>query len=248
MTIAERGVHMTVRLRIAYCMTTVLFASLACPSPMDAFVWDNVWTKFERFLCKRNTESERCVRIIEQEKIEGSGGLVTRKGNTLEFKLKTGHDLRLPDVDLLEDQSNANSFVKYYFESYDNRIDHFIVRNSYFEGESFSVINRSNGVVYTLDAFPNVSPDNRRICTVDICDFMCKNELKIFTVSNRGITLEYSLHPEEYWASGDARWIDARTIQVRKEIAAKLPNSDDPDFVFKTFSLVLTPKGWKIQE
>jgi|GEM_PF-5995023 len=199
--------------------------------------------------CKHsNVDMEKCnIEKYEEIKLREFNGLVKRRGVILEFKLNNNQTARIKNETLLKDHSNANTMVEHHFVGYNKKVDCYIVANSYYEGGDFTLVSRKNGKKFHLQDYPNVSPDGRRIATVDMYDAYSNNELQIFNISDNGLNREFSLKPDEYWASGDVEWIDGDRIRVKKEVAEN-QTTRNCKYVFQYFYLVKTQNGWAIDK
>jgi hypothetical protein len=200
------------------------------------------------FCKRRNMPNEKCnINKYEEVKIKECNDFVQRKGPALKFRLNNSQTINIKNVMLLEDQSNSSAMVEHYFIGYNKIIDYYIMANCYYEGGDFTLISRKNGKKYDIQDYPNFSPDNRRIVTIDMYDAYSNNELQILNISDNGLTKEFSLKPDEYWASGDVEWIDKDRIRVKKEVAEN-QTTRNPKYVFEYFYLVKTQKGWAIDK
>src|SRR5882762_6448733 len=183
------------------------------------------------------------VRANENEaKLQQHSHYAKRSGRTLKLTLATGKTLAFVD----KPDPNGFAGVKYEFVDYVQPIDHFLVSALVHEGMAYVLIDRNNGRKFNIDEAPVFSPAFDRFITVSICDAFCPNRLQIWQIKPKP-RLEETFEPEQYWASGSAKWRDGKTIEVTKEIAD--PAVSDPTkgkYVLKKemLQLKLLPGGW----
>ncbi len=167
-----------------------------------------------------------------------------RSGKTLKLTLANGKTLAFVDK---PDPDGAGG-IKYEFVDYVQPIDHFLVSALFHEGKAYVLINRNNGGKFNIDGAPVFSPAFDRFITVSICDAYCPNRLQIWQIKPKP-RLEETFEPEQYWASGSAKWRDGKTIEVTKEIAD--PAASDPSkgkYIMKKeiLQLKLLSGGWAV--
>jgi len=185
------------------------------------------------------------VRADENEaKLQQHSHYAKRSGKTLTLTLVNGKNLTFVDK---SDPDGAGG-IKYEFVDYVQPIDYFLVSALVHEGMAYVLINRNNGGKFNIDGAPVFSPAFDRFITVSICDAYCPNRLQIWQIKLKP-RLEETFEPEQYWASGSAKWRDGKTIEVTKEIAD--PAASDPSkgkYVWKKeiLQLKLLSGGWAV--
>ena len=173
--------------------------------------------------------------------------LVHRNGSVLRLSLFNGRTVELLDVNLDPKESNVGQVVKYEFVRYFEGIRYFFVLESYYEGSAYLLIDGATGKKNKIDAEPVFSPKNNRFVTVSLCDAYCTQGIKIWARTKEGIKEEVWLHPTDFapgesWGSAVPRWVDEFTLRITSESA----NKGGSPVEGKTYTLRLTPVGWKI--
>jgi hypothetical protein len=183
------------------------------------------------------------VRANENEvKLRQYSHYAKRSGKTLRLTLANGKNLAFVD----KPDPDGAAGIKYEFVDYVQPIDHFLVSALFHEGSAYVLINRNNGKKFNIDEAPVFSPAFDRLITVSICDAYCPNRLQIWQIKPQP-RLEWTFEPQQYWASGSAKWRDGKTIEITSEIAD--PAASDPSqgkYVWKkeTSQLRRQPDGW----
>lgn len=185
------------------------------------------------------------VRANENEvKLRQYSHYAQRSGKTLKLTLANGKTLAFVD----KSNPAGGTGVKYEFVDYIQPIDHFLISYLVSEGGAYVLINRNTGKQLNIDEAPVFSPAFDRFITVSICDAYCPYRLQIWQIKPQP-RLEETFEPEQYWASGSAKWRDGKTIEVTKEIAD--PAASDPSkgkYVYKKeiLQIKLLPDGWAV--
>ena len=185
------------------------------------------------------------VRANENEvKLRQYSHYAKRSGKTLTLMLVNGKNVAFVD------KSDPDGFggIKYEFVDYVQPIDHFLISALFHEGSAYVLINRNNGTKFNIDEAPVFSPAFDRFITVSICDAYCPNRLQIWQIKPQP-RLEETFEPEQYWASGSAKWRDGKTIEVTKDIAdpaASVPSKGKYVWKKEMLQLKLLPGGWAL--
>jgi hypothetical protein len=186
----------------------------------------------------------------ESEKLREYQQYARRLGSTLELRLASGDALKLEDQPV-GPSVDVEKVVKYEFSGYLKQIDHFLVSSAFYEGSVYLLVSRKSGKRFVIDNVPILSPNSDRFVTVSICDSGCPYRVQIWRVTEAELQPEWTFKPEQYWASGRAKWLDASTIEVVSEIAD--PVKSDPSkgkylWMQKTMYLRLVSDAWSFGE
>jgi hypothetical protein len=169
-------------------------------------------------LCAGIDNSFECAQVIERNQLQKPeyARMVTRQGERLNFKLRTGGSLTL------ENSGNADdgSATKYSFRDHLPEIGYYLVHCQYYEGSEYLMINDRSGKRFKLQQIPAVSPDRRRIATASAGLFGCcgPNAVQVWRVTSGGLVLEQTIEPKG-WEPSDAEWVDNRTIRLIKNFS-----------------------------
>ena len=169
--------------------------------------------------------------------------LVKRNKNGLDLVLRGGKTHRLKND---SDENKADNWVTYDFYAYLKEIDSFLIRENYYEGGAFSLIDRKYGGRMKIDELPLFSPKLDHFVTTSICDAYCPYRIQIWKHTADGwFEMVWSFRPYEYWAGAKTVWLNNQTIKVVKQVREE---ADDPRsrYVERTFFIKLDAVGWSI--
>jgi hypothetical protein len=194
-------------------------------------------------LCAGIDNSFECAQVIERSQLNKPeyARNVTRQGERLHFKLRTGGSVTLENSGKADD----GSITKYSFRDHLQEIGYYLAHCQYYEGYDFLMISESTGRRVKLQESPVVSPDRRRLATASAGLFGCcgPNAVQVWRLTSRGLTLEQTIEPKE-WEPSDIEWTDNRTIRLMKNFS---PDSEGKRSGSKPVLLKLDKK-WSIEE
>jgi hypothetical protein len=150
----------------------LLVAGVLTASVADANLDDEIKSK----ACKSASDPPACEEVAEAASLAKHATIVKRVGKTLELTVGNGV-LKLEDVG--EDEGKGE-FVRYRFFDYFDDIDHILIREDYYEGGAYSLVDRKYGASQKIDEVPIFSPDRTRFLTESICDAYCPYRLEIW--------------------------------------------------------------------
>ena len=114
---------------------------------------------------------------------------VTRKKDTLHFKLRNGRYVSLNDN--LEE--GWGTYRKFSFMLYLKAIHYYLVDCTFYEGGSSVLVHDHTGHITYVDGIPLISPDNRRFLTASYDESgFSGNGLTIYRLRKDGLTEEWS--------------------------------------------------------
>lgn len=173
--------------------------------------------------------------------------LVQQAGGVLRLPMLDGRVVELVDVKPDPKMKNVDSVVAYTFVRHIKDIDYFLILKTYYEGFGHLLVNRATGAMSNIDAEPEFSPKNTRFVTVSLCDAYCTQGIKIWRLTKENIKEEVWFHPSEFvpgesWGRAGIQWVDEVTLRIKSDNVRRC----DKDVEGMTYTLKLTPTGWKI--
>jgi hypothetical protein len=131
--------------------------------------------------------------------------------STLILKLSNGNIVPFPYWDNLKDEG-------YNFEHYFENIDYYLLRVQYSEGNSWMLVNRKNGFKTYILGEPYISPDNKKLITID-CDLIANYNftgIGLYSISKDSLKKEFLR--ETKWCPIDIKWISKNQFLLKREI------------------------------
>jgi len=150
--------------------------------------------------------------------------------STLILFLANNKQLQLPKWDNEQDAG-------YNFEHYFASIDYYLLHVQYGEGNGWMLVNRKNGFKKNIIGEPYISPDGKRILTVnsDLIAGYSENGIELFSISGDTLKTEFQLDVDSWGATG-AKWLSDKKVIIEKEYF----NSETGDINNKKKYSVLT--------
>ncbi len=173
--------------------------------------------------------------------------LARQAGGVLRLSMLNGRVVELVDVEPDPKKQNVDGVVAYSFVRYIKEIDYFLIRKTFYEGSGYLLVNRATGGMHDIDADPDFSPKSTRFVTVSLCDAFCTQGIKIWRLTKKDIQEEVWLHPSEFvpgesWGRAYAQWVNEVTLKITSDNVRRC----DKLVAGVTYTLKLTPTGWKI--
>ena len=191
--------------------------------------------------CKVNALTQECVKEAETALLAKHAKLVKRQGNTLELFLANAKVKKLTDV---YDKDREFDSINLLFFDYLKEVDQFLIKEQYYEGEGYQLVDRKTGWAQKLDEAPVLSPDRKHFVTVSICEAYCRYRMQIWRQEHGGwFEMVWSHTPYESWLTGSAKWLDNATIEITTQIASN-PSKGNYHYVKQPRYLKLQPHGW----
>jgi hypothetical protein len=105
----------------------------------------------------------------------------------------------------------------YNFEYYLDKIDYYLLRVQFGEGNCWMLVNRKNGFKKYISGLPYVSNDNKRIITVntDLETGYSFNGLELISILTDSLRTEFSKETE--WGPTDVKWINENQFFLKRE-------------------------------
>jgi hypothetical protein len=167
--------------------------------------------------CVQNGYAEETPRSEESIRIAKYPDHVRRDGDTLYLKLASGAEV------IFKDQSECetyNTCGDSYFEEYLSDLDLYILYFQLYEGGHYLVISGKSGIRYSMQAYPEVSPDRQRIVAVSQDETgYGENSIRLWRVEEGELIEEYYFYTDKltgYNLNSFSEWQDNRTIRINR--------------------------------
>lgn len=179
----------------------------------------------------------------EHERIAPLAGRVERDRDKLVVKPRRGPAIVFRDV------SSGDASEHFSLWSYEEEIDSYLIHVRYWEGDGYVLVNGTSGHQTYLDAPPVVSPDRKRLITVnmDLEAGYTPTRIQIYRIAPDSLELEWTHEPEgdPAWGPSEAEWVDSVTVRALKNVpdySVGIENTEVP------IVLRLIEHGWTIEE
>lgn len=105
----------------------------------------------------------------------------------------------------------------YNFEHYFDKIDYYLLRVQWSEGNCWMLVNRKNGFKKYIYGLPYISKDNKKIITInsDLEAGYSFNGIELYTILEDSIRTEFSKETE--WGPTDVKWINENQFFIKRE-------------------------------
>ncbi len=130
--------------------------------------------------------------------------------STLVLKLSDGKESIFPKWDSENDEG-------YTFEHYFDKINYYLLRVQWGEGNCWMLVNRKNGLKKYISGLPYISEDNKRILTIntDLDAGYSFNGLELYSILADSIKAEFS--KETVFGPTSVNWIGENQFLLRRE-------------------------------
>ena len=167
-------------------------------------------------LCTGLDNSYACAQAIEAHQLSKPqiARFATRTPTGLHLLLSNGRTHTVKDTGKPDD----SSAILFSFRDHLEGIGYFLLHRQEYEGAGYVLIHARSGKRFPLQELPVISPDRLRIVTASagLSGAYSANAVQIWRVRPDGLRLEFELRPEG-WEPSDAVWLDAQTIQLKKQ-------------------------------
>lgn len=187
----------------------------------------------------------RTVEAMENERIEIYKNFVRREDDTLYLKTKSGGEI------ILKKASECEPLIpcSYRFVDYLQDVGFYVIYEYYYEASNNTIISDWDGTRYSVNEFPIVSPDKKRIAAVSASDGFNIDGLFIWRIEGTKLVSELNFAPKEYPPLYFfKRWKDNSTIEIMKGIHSSKVFCPDSNFMKIPVTVKLEPDGWKFYE
>ncbi|HJU70179.1 MAG TPA: hypothetical protein VJ650_18230 [Gemmatimonadaceae bacterium] len=146
----------------------------------------------------------------EREAIRRAGHRVSRTPGTLRITTRNGGLRSL--VDTIVDGGRHLRFV---YDHFAPHLDAHVIREQYYEGHAYLLVNDSSGRDTLLASVPILSPDNRRfaVASLDLDAFYHPNILQVWRPAGDSVLREFEIDAGEAWGPDSVSWISEDTIR-----------------------------------
>ena len=195
----------------------------------------------------KTTATDKRQRTGASSAVNDLSPLVRQAGGALRLSLLNGRVIELVDVEPDPKKKNVDGVVAYSFVRYIKEINYFLIRKTYYESTGYLLVNRATGGMHDIDADPDFSPKSTRFVTISLCDAFCTQGIKIWRLTKKDLKEDVCLLPSEFvpgesWGRADAQWVDEVTLSITSSNVWRC----DKHVAGVTYTLKLTPTGWKI--
>jgi hypothetical protein len=202
--------------------------------PLGAFAAD--FSAFPgRHSCKDIRNSQACARALESAL---NAPYISRSSDTeAQIALLDGRFRRLKDQDP-ESGGVAYSVIEI---ALDGRF--LVVHRQFYEGSSYSLLDRSDGRIIDLSGYPVFSPDSNwvAVAEVDLGAGYSPNALQIFKYSNGFFSLSFDAKPDR-WGPERVTWQSPTQLSyVHATVECQFENTSP----CRTVTLTLGTDGWR---
>lgn len=162
-------------------------------------------------LCRGIDNAYECARAVERAQLAEAGGRVERRGDTLLVRLGTGEVRRLVDY------GEGETTVRLTYGGYLGGIRFHVVHVHLYEGDTYLLIDDDRGEELRMDGPPVVSPYATRVAVASHQGEAgySPNTLEVWAVTDRGLFLEWAIHPDD-WGAEDPRWTSPTTVRFTR--------------------------------
>ena len=138
--------------------------------------------------------------------------------STLVLKLANGNTMNF-DRYIEERDWDNSEFVGYIFEHYFDKIDYYLLKVQYYEGNAWILVNRKNGFTKHIGGLPYISKDNKKIITInsDLYAGYSFNGIELLSILADSLHLEFSVETEK-WGPLDVKWINENEFLLKREL------------------------------
>ena len=187
----------------------------------------------------------RTVEVMEKERIENFKKFVKRDGASLYLKTKSNNNIILKDTPECEVLFPCS----YKFVDYLQDVGFYVIYEYYYEANDHTIISDTDGTRYSVNEFPIVSPDRKRIVAVSASDGFNIDGIFIWRIDGARLVPELNFTPKEYPPLYFfKRWKDNKTIELMKGVPASKKLCSDTNFMKIPVTVKLEPDGWKFYD
>lgn len=217
----------------------------ACSSPKERATSGSD-TPLEARVCSESHNSYECARAIEQYWLHRKPAYVSRRGDTLEIRLKNGTTAVFID----ERDGNGEEAASYRYRERLDPLGHFVIAEQWYEGGGYVLVDEETGQRQFVYGLPVISPDRTRlaVASLDLVAGYVPNLMQIFAAGPEGLALEWQLVAADAggtaaWGPAEVEWLDSRTVRFLQ--VADTPCVPDTDACDKPVVVQLSEDGWR---
>jgi hypothetical protein len=163
-------------------------------------------------LCAQAEDASHCGRLIEEAQLKRLPGLAKRERDQLLVRLFPQGTATFTDS---EDPVKGRSYSLW---DYLDSINAVLLYTTAGEKVSFTLLQRTTNRRYELPTEPQVSPDQQRLVTADVCGPRCTNEVAVWRVTRDGIQKELAWSADPGWIDASAKWKSSETLVIEYSV------------------------------
>lgn len=165
------------------------------------------------FLVFSETDSSYIPDFYENQNVKISGGQTayfTKRKDTLTLLLNTGDSLMLID--------DHEKVEQYSFIAHLPRINYYLIKVQYPEGNSYMIVNSNNGFKKYIPGLPFVSISGNKILAVnpDLVAGHTPNVLQLLTLNADSLVTNFTLHVKN-WGPDKVKWTSDTSLILQKQ-------------------------------
>lgn len=220
--------------RIQQIAAALLFVAVYLDS---SFASANQITQVEgKFVCPGVNNLQECAIQHEEAFLRKNNGLAVREESGWKIQLLDGQDFRIADenqrYNLLELAARGRFLV---------------IRQQWYEGNSWQLLDRKTGILTEISGYPLFSPNLTKFVAAseDLDAQYSATVLDVYSVDASGVKLEFRGITAEYatWAPRKVKWRSETVVDFIHTTLTK----ETGDYHERPASLQRTKLGWEIQ-
>jgi hypothetical protein len=229
--------------RVRLFLTLAVVAAQGCTAPRDTNQSTETVSTVEvpldsaaaAFYAERAPEYE-----AERRVITAGPGRVMRQPGVLRITTRSGRIV--PFVDAIAD---PDRHVRYIYTQFFPTLDAHLLREKYYEGWSYRLVNDSTGRTTGLAEVPLVGPEGRRfvVASLDLDAFYNPNTIELWRVSADSLVREFVLDGGELWGPDSVAWVSPDTVRFVRMV----PNRGDVSDSYFAHLLLRQNSSWTVQ-
>lgn len=167
-------------------------------------------------ICSNTENTLECARAVEKALLGIYPDITARDNSVLYLKLNNGETVILSDT---TNNTGQDESVRYFsLIDYLEKEKIFLVEEQWWEGGTYQLIDRRNGIMTEVMGPPTFSP-NRDFFVAEFGDLETGyevNGLEIWTLTKKDELLKvFELYPDN-WAPDSIKWISDNTLEVTR--------------------------------